>query len=500
LNRSDIRQILVVALSNVGDVAVSAPALVAFKDYYPNSKLTVLVGPKAIAVLETSPDIDHVILYDKHISWKEKVALALQIRKKRFDIVIDLKNTAFPVVSGAPLITTLIRWGEGRQGPMWERHFKRLAFLGITQKPTRPFRFLSDGDLENGKKIIQKMDWIPGEFICLAPGARDTKKQWSAQSFGELGRRLKEEYGVPVFLLGSPDEKELLDEVNEAARWELTQIDQTLSFQEVMSLIHHSKLFCGNDSGLLHIAHEMRVRSVGIFGPTNPVESGYHDVLSRTVFSLIESKEDLRGGLDQVSVEDVFEKCDVLLNDSQVITSEVSPLTQIRLPRQPRILVTRIDRIGDVLLTTPSFEVIKQKYPNCQLHVLVSPVTRELVEGNPFVDQVWIYDKQGSEKSWWGTWRFARRLAQEKFDACIHFHATNRVIWTSYLAGIPIRIAHARKIKKLLTHSIEETKREGKKHESEYNLDLLRVLGIDWGGICSPHLLTFKERVSRDPS
>jgi len=494
LKRSDIHRILVVALSNVGDVAVSAPVLVALKDYYPNAKLAVLVGPKAISVLESSPDIDQVILYDKYISWKAKWKLALQLRRQRFDIVIDLRNTAFPFISGAPLISSAIRWGEGRKGPMGDRHFKRLQFLGITQRPTRPFGFISDGDLGKAQSILSSLNLEPGAYVCLAPGARDSKKQWAPQLFGQLAKHLKEELGLSVLLLGSSGEKEILDEAYQASGKTAVLLESKLSFQNVMGLIFYSKIFCGNDSGLLHIAHEMQVRSVGIFGPTDPVESGYHDTLSRTIISPTKSPQDPRGGLDQISAEDVFEKCQVLLEpEGKVDISEIKSLPSFFLPEAPHILITRIDRIGDVLLTTPSFEVIKKTYPNSKLHVLVSPANRELVEGNPFVDQVWVYDKQGSEKSWWGTWRFARRLAEEKFDVCIHFHATNRVIWTSYLAGIPIRIAHRRKIKKLLTHSIEETKREGKKHESQYNLDLLKVLGIDWTLPLPPSHLPLKE-------
>jgi heptosyltransferase-2 len=150
-----------------------------------------------------------------------------------------------------------------------------------------------------------------------------------------------------------------------------------------------------------------------------------------------------------------------------------------RAPR--RLLLTRIDRLGDVILTTPVFQLLKETYPDLFLAVLVSPANREAVEGDPFVDEVIVYDKRGRQKSWWGTVMFARRIAAERFDTCIHFHATNRVFWLSFLAGIPVRIGHKRKVWRLLTHPVIERKREGRKHETEYNLDLLEALGFRSG-------------------
>jgi len=485
-NPERIRKILVVTLSNVGDVAVSTPVLAALKMRFPAAVLWVLVGPKAKEVLVSSRGIDRLIVYDKKISWKKKWELALELRRERFDLVIDLRNTAFPLITGAPYRTPVIRWGEGRRSSMRERHFKRLKFLGIHDMPECPFDFVTSADVESARRILEAAGITAGEdFICLVPGARDSKKRWSAERFGELGRRLADNFKMKVLLLGSPEEKDILQTAQSASRNRLVILSQRTTFSEVMGIVSLTRLFCGNDSGLLHIAHEMKVPSVGIFGPTNPVESGYQDERSRTAFPLMKDPRDPRGGLDGLPVNFIYELCGELLKKR--FASPDRSLSDIALPPDPKILVSRIDRIGDVVLTTPVFEVLKNNYPEAKLSVIVSPQTREIVEGNPFVDEVIVYDKQGSEKGWRGTWRFARQLARKRFDASIHFHATNRVYWLSFLAGIPVRIGHRRKLWQLLTHSLEERKREGEKHESEYNLELLKVLGVSWKEV--PHLV-----------
>jgi lipopolysaccharide heptosyltransferase II len=143
-----------------------------------------------------------------------------------------------------------------------------------------------------------------------------------------------------------------------------------------------------------------------------------------------------------------------------------------------KILVTRTDRIGDVLLSTPVFKSIKERFPAAKLYAVVLPGTREILEGNPYIDSIIVYDKRGKERSFLGSLIFALSLRKEKIDCAIHLHPTNRVHVMSFVAGIPVRIGYKRKLNRLLTHAFPERKREGAEHEAEYNYDLLQPLGI----------------------
>jgi len=143
-----------------------------------------------------------------------------------------------------------------------------------------------------------------------------------------------------------------------------------------------------------------------------------------------------------------------------------------------RILVTRTDRIGDLVLSTPVFSALREKFPQAWIACLTFVENRDLVMGNPYLNEVLLYDKQGSEKSWWGNLRYATSLASKKFDVVIHLHATNRMHWVSWLAQIPIRLGYDRKCAWALTHPVPDLKSQGLKHEAAYNFDLLRLLNI----------------------
>ncbi len=152
-------------------------------------------------------------------------------------------------------------------------------------------------------------------------------------------------------------------------------------------------------------------------------------------------------------------------------------MTTSRTPQ--RILVIRLDRIGDVVLSTPVVRQLRQAFPTAFLAMMVRPECRELVEGHPDLDAVLLYDRDGREHSVAATIGFARRLRADRFDAALILHPSNRSHWIPWLAGIPMRVGYARKTAWLLTHRVPHRKQEGDRHEAEYSLELLRVLGIE---------------------
>jgi heptosyltransferase-2 len=83
--------------------------------------------------------------------------------------------------------------------------------------------------------------------------------------------------------------------------------------------------------------------------------------------------------------------------------------------RTLRILVVRPDRIGDVILSTPVFEVIKRHYPNSKLAVMVQAPVAPLMDGLSSVDEVIIYDPNGRHAGLRGFLRLLREIRVKRF-------------------------------------------------------------------------------------
>lgn len=144
-----------------------------------------------------------------------------------------------------------------------------------------------------------------------------------------------------------------------------------------------------------------------------------------------------------------------------------------------RILIIRTDRIGDVVLSTPVIKALRDKFPSSFIAMMTSPSTQELAKGNPYLNEVIVYDKDKLHKSIFSSFKFALELRRKKFDLALILHSTNRVNIITCLAGVRERVGYGRRLGFLLTKNIPYCKHKGEKHEVQYNLDILRSIGID---------------------
>lgn len=154
-------------------------------------------------------------------------------------------------------------------------------------------------------------------------------------------------------------------------------------------------------------------------------------------------------------------------------------MKRCRLAQIKKILVIRTDRIGEVLLSTPILTALKEKWPEAEISVMVRPEVRGLLEGNPNVNEIieWIPafpTFAGTEMT-----NLVRFLKANKFDVVIIVNPKKEFHLAAFLARIPIRVGFDRKWGFLLTHKVKDMKSLAERHEVEYNLDLVRAIGIE---------------------
>ncbi|MFA4992518.1 MAG: lipopolysaccharide heptosyltransferase II, partial [Candidatus Omnitrophota bacterium] len=217
-----------------------------------------------------------------------------------------------------------------------------------------------------------------------------------------------------------------------------------------------------------------------IFGPTDENKYGPWSqekiVIKKDIFCRPCEKAQCRFAsltcLSCLKVDDVFRQVNFLLKSRDKEASREAS-SEYR-----RILIARTDRIGDVLLSTPVIKALREKHPQAYISMVVAPYARDIVEGNPYLDEVIIYDKDIKHRSWLRWLKFARRLRNKRFDLAVILHPTNRIHLLVFLAGIPKRLGYNRKFGFLNNLRRVHIKQEGRMHEAEYNLDLISSLGV----------------------
>jgi heptosyltransferase III len=141
------------------------------------------------------------------------------------------------------------------------------------------------------------------------------------------------------------------------------------------------------------------------------------------------------------------------------------------------VLVVRTDRIGDVVLTLPMIPVLRSVLPRARISMLLRPYTAALVDGFEGIDDILTYDDSGERK---GFFAFLAELRARHFDLVVVSHPTFRIAALAFLAGIQTRVGSGyRWYSFLFNKPVFEHRKTAEKHEAEYNLSLLRTLGVD---------------------
>jgi len=149
-----------------------------------------------------------------------------------------------------------------------------------------------------------------------------------------------------------------------------------------------------------------------------------------------------------------------------------------------KILILKVQTIGDTLLTTPLARNLKQYYPDAMIDFMVNEGTQQMLDANSKVNQVIEY-KRESQRSLSNWQRFVnniallKRIRGEKYDLVIDLDEGDRGALVTLISGAKTKLGSSDISSKFLrgayTHLLPK---RGTRHTVDINLDPLRVLDI----------------------
>lgn len=462
---------------------MTLPALDALRHNFPQAKIIVMTAERPRHIFEGNPGISKLIVYNKRSTIKDNLGLFRELKKEKFDLIVDLRNSLFGALLPAGYKTSPFLIIPYNLLHMKYRHLYRLPKIikpvDIGDKKSIHISPADEEYINSALKAggISKEDKI----VIMAPGARSHTKRWPQEKFADLVGTLVEELGLKVILVGDENDVAVCGHIAKYHKNKILDLSAKTTITQLSYLLKKSKLLITNDSATLHLASYLNIPTIAIFGPTNEFKYGpWSDIASivkKDIFCRPCEKAQCKFNnsecLNLIKTEDVLRPVREILNNRR---KRMEPILYNRFKR---ILLVRTDRIGDVALSTPVIKALRTNNPQGYIAMMVSPYAKEILEGNPHLDEIIIYDKDGKHKSLNRSVKFSRNLKKKKFDLAIILHPTNRAHLVTFFAGIPIRIGYNRKLGALLTKRIRHSKQFGEKHEVEYNLDLLKNLGIE---------------------
>jgi len=272
------RRILCIHQGALGDLILALPAIKALREALQPAEIEIMGHPWTLPIVHGLPYADTIIDVNRAemaLLFQEGVSLpaALQASLGAFD-------AAFYFGLSATLADNLQRAGIGKtfllppfpssRQHVTDHHLQSLARLGIDAPSSTPRIRLQEGAQEGAEGFLRERGWEPDGIIALHPGAGSRKKAWPPHHFAALGRALAHK-SQRLLIVQGPADEECVQEVLMGLDGTSCLVARDLPLRELAPLLSCASLFIGNDSGISHLAAALGVRTVTIFGPTDPL-------------------------------------------------------------------------------------------------------------------------------------------------------------------------------------------------------------------------------------
>ncbi|MCX5699498.1 MAG: lipopolysaccharide heptosyltransferase II [Candidatus Omnitrophica bacterium] len=288
-------KILVIKLSSLGDVILSTASLRAIREKFPsgaqgNYKISFLVGEESKDILLRSPYIDELLVCD--LKNKDKGLAGLWgvgriLRKKNFDLVIDLQNSRASHILAA-LSGCIHRYGYNnkkfsfllnhaicdQKSPVdpVTHQFRVLKMLGIDLLNNALELWPSSED-EKAVDELLNAQWLSQAQKVVGINI-SASKRWSTKFWPlEYLICLCEELGlkdIRVIITGTQEDQALAGRlINSLKNTKVINACGKTSINELAVLIKKCQVFISADSSPLHIASAVGTPFIALFGPTD---------------------------------------------------------------------------------------------------------------------------------------------------------------------------------------------------------------------------------------
>lgn len=356
-------RILIINPFGVGDVLFSTPLVSALKRKYPRCYIGYICNIRTKEILATNPSIDKVFVFERdeyRVLWRTSKIEAikkyynfwLDIRKKRFEVVVDLslgkeyaflcwlasikERRGFNYKGRGRFLTDKIEFDGFNNKPVAEYYLdlalptqrrnggarcesesKEISMVLIPDEKDKTYidDFLKGAGIEDGDFFV---GIAPGGGISFGNKDQD-KRRWGTTKFSQLADRIVETFNVKIILIWGPGEEELTREINTLMK-QKPLIAPSTTIRQMAALCKRCKIVICSEGGPLHIASSQGVKTLSIFGPVDEKVYGpYPPGKNNTVitsdadcrpcykhFKL--SKCDTKKCLEDISVDEAFKE------------------------------------------------------------------------------------------------------------------------------------------------------------------------------------------------
>ncbi len=264
----EYRKVLIIRTGAIGDVVHTTNLVHSIKKAYPLTEIHYMAKELVAFIPENDKDIKKTIIIDPRFKLFSKYTfnLAKELKKEKYDLAINLQPSL--------KIRCLVHLAGIKKEIVYKKDFKLHAVTNFWKTGLKAFPDMEEDDkikiylpqqsVDKAKEILQS---YKRPFVIINAGGVFAKRQgrtYPVSKWVELGNKIQEKYDGTVILTGEEKDREFLKPLNEINN--SVNLIGKLSLEDSCGIISQADLMLSGDSGPLHIATALDIKSIGLYG------------------------------------------------------------------------------------------------------------------------------------------------------------------------------------------------------------------------------------------
>ena len=154
--------------------------------------------------------------------------------------------------------------------------------------------------------------------IVLGISASGPTKRWEIKNFIKLSEKINQKFPSKFYLAAGKNDQYLINEISNSNIGSNCVSLNNLKINEMLPIIANCNLYCGNDTGFMHISAALNLKTVALFMDSPVLAYGKYSKNINVIIPEGETEETTTHdtlGADKISFDKVYNKCIELLTN-----------------------------------------------------------------------------------------------------------------------------------------------------------------------------------------
>jgi heptosyltransferase I len=284
------KNLCLLRLSAIGDVCHAVAMVQQIQRYYPNTKITWVIGKVEANLLQGLPNVEFVI-FDKKAGFKGYKDLRAELAHQKFDVLLHMQ-VALRASLASLCIRAKVKIGFDRKRAkegQWLFTNKKISpqhqphvldgFMGFAEAigvPTdSPYWQMPIGDVNElwASELLSLTSDKP--IAVISPAASKVERNWHSEGYAKTADYLTQ-LGFQVVICGGPTtlEQLLATEIISFSKGDILNLVGKTNLKQLLAVLKLSHLVIAPDTGPAHMAVTVGTPVIGLYAHSNPYRTG----------------------------------------------------------------------------------------------------------------------------------------------------------------------------------------------------------------------------------